>query len=116
MLEFLPKEMQLGLQMARKKDLRRKNRLRVEANGESYKILRYQDDGFTIDAADAPKLRGLVDIYDGGKHLYQCLIVGTFEENGEMRFEFKRNTMATDKAPLDFYRDPQTPIALLGNK
>jgi len=108
--------MLLGLQKARKADLRRKNRLRVEANGESYKILRFQNDGFTVDAEDAPNLRGLVDVYDGGKHLYQCLIVAATAEDGEMRFEFKRNTMAADKAPLDFYRDPETPIALLGSK
>jgi hypothetical protein len=115
-LEFLPKEMLEGLQKARKADLRRKNRLRVEANGESYKILRFQDDGFTVDSDDAPNLRGLVDIFDGGRHLYQCLIVASERENGEMRFDFKRNTMASDKAPLDFYRDPEAPIALLGSK
>ena len=40
---------------------------------------------------------------DGSKHLYQCLIVASQEEDGEMLYEFKRATVAEDQAPLDFY-------------
>ena len=47
-------------------------------------------------------------------HLYQCLIVASAEDGGEMIYEFKRATEAVDKAPLDFYRDENAPIALIG--
>ncbi len=109
---FLPKEVREGLEAARKRDLKRKSRLRVHVDDDIFTILRFWENGFAMEE-DAPKLRGLVDIYDGSRHLYQCLIIASSEEDGEMVYEFKRNTQAHDKAPLDFYRDPQTPIALL---
>lgn len=113
MSEFLPKEVREGLERARKEALKKKNRLRVHASGEIYRVLRFWDRGFALDAETAPHLRGLVDIFDGGKHLYQALIVASSEDDGELHFEFKRATQATDRAPLDFYRDPDAPIALL---
>lgn len=115
MSTYLPAEVAAGLRAAQKKSLQKSSRLRVQAGGEIIKILRYWDNGFTVDMELAPKLRGLVDIYDGGKHLYQCLIVASEENGDEMNYEFKRNTMADDKVPLDFVRDPDAPIALLGS-
>jgi hypothetical protein len=44
------------------------------------------------------------------------LSIADQEEGGEMRYEFKRSTAAHDKAPLDFYRAPDAPIALLGHE
>ena len=114
MSEFLPKEVREGLEAARKADLKKKSRLRVHAGEEIFPVLRFWDGGFALDMESAPHLRGLVDLYNGGVHLYQCLIVASSEENGEMVYEFKRNTAAVDKAPLDFYRDETAPIALLG--
>jgi len=114
MSEFLPKEVREGLEMARKRALRNKSRLRVHTNDEILPVLKFWETGFALDIEDAPHLRGLVDIYDGSRHLYQCLIVASEEaEGGEMVYEFKRHTAAVDKAPLDFYRDENAPIALL---
>lgn len=113
MTTFLPKEVQAGLDAARKRDLKKKSRLRVEAGGTSYRVLRFWEKGFSLDAENAPHLRGLVDLYDGSRHIYQCLIVASEEEIGEMRYEFKRNTAAADRAPLDFYRGENAPVALL---
>lgn len=113
MSEFLPREVREGLEQARKADLRKKSRLTVEAGGVRYPVLRFWSTGFSLEAADAPHLRGLVDIFDRGQHLYQALIVASAEEDGEIAFEFKRNTVASDRAPLDFHRDPDAPIALL---
>ena len=115
MSDFLPKEVREGLEAARKADLKKKSRLRVHAGEEIFPVLRFWDGGFALDMESAPHLRGLVDLYNGGVHLYQCLIVASSEENGEMIYEFKRNTAAVDKAPLDFHRDENAPIALLGN-
>jgi len=114
MTTFLPKEVAEGLEAARKQALRTKNRLRVQAGTEVFAVLKYWDSGFSVDLQDAPQLRGLVDLYDGSRHLYQCLIVASEEEGGEMRYEFKRNTRAVDSAPLDFERDANKPVALIG--
>lgn len=113
MSDFLPKEVREGLEMARKADLRRKSRLRVHVGDDVYPVLRFWDDGFALDIEDAPHLRGLVDLYDGANHLYQCLIVASEPEGSEMVFEFKRHTAAVDKAPLDFVRDVAAPVALI---
>lgn len=115
MSEFLPKEVREGLEMARKASLLKKNRLRVLAGDDTFPILRFWPGGFALDAGTAPHLRGLVDVYDGAEHICQALIVASSEEGGELVFEFKRNTAAIDKAPLDFYRAPKAPIALLTN-
>lgn len=114
MTTFLPKEVQIGLDAARIAALRKSSRLRVETGEDSYRVLRLWSGGFTVEADVVPPLRGLVDLYDGGRHLYQCLIVASETEGGEMQYEFKRSTEAHDRAPLDFYRAPDAPIALLG--
>tara|TARA_R110002073_G_scaffold18273_2_gene67871 strand:+ start:157 stop:531 length:375 start_codon:yes stop_codon:yes gene_type:complete len=114
MSDFLPEAVRQGLEAARKDALRKSSRLRIMDGDRMYPILRLWDRGFSLEAEDAPHLRGLVDIFDGGRHLYQCLIIASDEENGEMRYEFKRNTAAADKAPLDFERADDAPIALLG--
>ena len=113
MSEFLPKEVREGLELARKQDLRKKSRLRIHVGDEAFPVLRYWETGFALDIEDAPHLRGLVDLYDGSRHLYQCLIIASEEANGEMHYEFKRSTLAVDSAPLDFYREENAPVALL---
>lgn len=113
MSEYLPKEVRAGLELARKRALRQKNRLRLRVGDEVFPILKLWDAGFVLDHDDAPHLRGLVDIYDGARHLYQCLIIASQEESGEMRYEFKRSTEVKDTAPLDFVREDDAPVALL---
>jgi len=113
MSDFLPKEVREGLELARKRDLLKKSRLRVRVGDDVFPVLRFWESGFSLDAETAPHLRGLVDLYDGSRHLYQCLIIASDAEGGEMVCEFKRSTAAVDKAPLDFVRDENAPVALL---
>jgi hypothetical protein len=113
MSDLLPKYVRDGLEAARKRDLQRKSRLKVKVGDQTFTILRYWDEGFSLDTEDAPHLRGLVDVYDGARHLSQCLIVASQEDAGEMVFEFKRETMTADTAPLDYDRDEHAPIALI---
>ncbi|WIY26493.1 hypothetical protein [Parasedimentitalea psychrophila] len=115
MSTYLPKEVQEGLDAARLAAMKKSSRLRVCVGGEVYRVLRMWKDGFAVEEGIVPKLRGLVDIYDGTNHLYQCLIVGTEVEAGEMQYEFKRATAVADKPALDFYRAPDAPVALLGH-
>ena len=113
MSTFLPKEVQEGLDLARKRERRKKARLRVTVGGETFPVLDLRDRGFSLDIENAPKLRGLVDLYDGSRHLYRCLIVASEADGGQMRYEFKHATRAIDRAPLDFAHDESAPIALL---
>ncbi len=113
MSEFLPKEVRAGLEEARKREIRRKSRLRVMAGADVYPILRFWDDGFSLDADQVDHLRGLVDIFDGARHLYQSLIVASDVEEGELICVMKRSTAALDRPPLDFVRDEFAPVALI---
>lgn len=113
MTTFLPKEVQDGLDAARLAALKKSSRLRLNVDDQIYPVLRLWSTGFALEAEGARHLRGLVDLYDGANHLYQCLIIAQEEENGELIFEFKRSTVAADKAPLDFFRASGSPVALL---
>jgi hypothetical protein len=113
MSEYLPKEVRAGLELARKADRKKRSRMRVKVGDQTFTILRHWEEGFALDKEDAPHLRGLVDVYDGARHLSQCLIVASSEEEGEMVYEFKWATPASDKAPLDYSRDEAAPVALI---
>jgi hypothetical protein len=113
MFELLPKEVRDGLEAARKRDRSRKTRLRVQLGEAVFPVLRLWDDGFALDADHAPRLRGLVDVYDGSRHICQCLIVASSIENGELICDFKRSTLAVDCPALDFWRDENAPVGYL---
>ncbi len=113
MLEFLPKEIREGLEAARKRDLRRTSRLRVQVGGAVFPILRFWDEGFALDASMTPRIRGLVDVFDGANHIFQCLIVASVTEGGELVCEFKRSTVVLDRPALDYWRDENAPVGYL---
>ena len=113
MLEFFSKELREGFDLARKRQNARKSRLRVHFGSEIYPILRLWEDGLALDAAQLPHLRGLVDVYDGARHLSQCLIVASIVEDGQLICNFKRSTLVADGPPLDFWRDENAPVAFL---
>ena len=113
MLEFLPKEVREGLESARRRDQKRKSRLRVQLGEAVFPLLRLWDEGFALDAGRASRLRGLVDVYDGARHICQCLIVASTVENGELICEFKRSTPTRELPPLDFWKDENAPVGYL---
>lgn len=113
MIEYLPKDIADGLRDAHLKNLSRKSRFRVKAGDETYPILKIWHDGFALELGAAPALRGLVDIFDGARHMSQCLIVASSEDRGMMHYEFKRNTATKRRAALDFVADDTRPTALL---
>jgi hypothetical protein len=114
MTDFLPEAVRKGLEDARKAALRRSSRLCVHDGDKVFRVLRLWDGGFAMDAEDAPKLRGHVDIYDGARHLYQCLVMTSREEAGERIFEFKWHTAVSDRPAADFERRREDPVALIG--
>ena len=114
MSEFLPEAVRRGLEDARRAALRRSAKLCVHVGDEVYRINKMWDTGFSLDAKDAPHLRGQVDIYDGMRHVSRCLIVASTEESGEMLFEFKWNTPVSDRPALDYVQEREAPAGLLG--
>lgn len=113
MSDMLPQSVRAELAEALAAQRARKSRLRVMDGDRSWPVLRAWSKGFAMAAEGAPHLRGLVDLYDGARHLGQCLIVAASEEAGEMRYEFKRAPTSGDSQPLDFERPDDAPIALL---
>jgi len=110
---YLPCDVQIGLDEARRSAHLKSHRLRVEAGGVSHRILRAWPGGFAIDAADGARLRGLVDLYDGARHLSRGLIVAASESGAERIFDYKRMTDATGGQPSDFVHAPDAPAGLL---
>lgn len=116
MEEVFSKEIQEGLDAARTQSLRQASRLRLDVGGMIYPVLRMWKTGFSVAADDAPHLRGLVDVYDGSIHLFQCLIVASDQGvPGQMHYEFKRATPVSDHAALDFVRTKNAPAALIAD-
>lgn len=113
MTDMLPESVRAELSAALAAKAARKSRLRISDGTRTWPVLRRWSQGFAMAAEDAPHLRGLVDLYDGSRHLGQCLVVAASEEDGEMRFEFKRSLAAGDQQPLDFERAEDAPVALL---
>jgi len=110
------KEIQAGLDAARLESLRRASRLRIDVDGTPHPVLRLWKTGFAMNAKSAPHLRGLVDLYDGAKHLMQCLIVASEEQAGEMQFEFKRATVVEDRPAVDFEKAANAPVGLIADR
>ena len=113
MLNYWSKEVRDGIEAARRTAQRRKSRLRVQVGEAVFPVLRFWHDGFVLNATLTPHLRGLVDVYDGSRHIFQCLIVASVTEGDELICEFKWSTPVADKAALDFWRDENAPVAYL---
>ncbi len=111
MMTVLPKEISDGLERARKLAERKNPRLRIYMNDKSYSVLSAWENGFALDSDI--QVRGRVALYDGEKLISHCLIVASEEGEGERRYEYKRITEAVEEQPLDFYRAPDAPVALL---
>ena len=116
MMTVLPDDVQAGLDQARKRALRKSSRLAIEAGNCRLKVLRLWDGGFSVEAEEVPHLRGLVDLYDGTRHLSRCLIVASEEDGGEVHYEVKQMTAAADEQPLDYARAETAPVGLLENR
>ena len=113
MYAFLPDAVREGLEQARKAALKRKDRLSVHDGDATYRIRRFWDGGFALDLEGSEKLRGHVDIYDGPKHLYQCLVMSSVEDGDERVFEFKWATPVATGPAADFVRPEFVPAGLI---
>lgn len=113
MSTYVPSAVQDALDEARISRLRTSSKLRIETASGYFRVLRLWENGFSVASEDAPHLRGYVDLYEGPRQLFQCLIIACSEEAGEMRYEFKRLTAVSHTPPSDFAEDTPRPVALL---
>lgn len=114
MLEYLPEDIRRGLEAARARAGRQRARLCVHVGDAVFPVRRMWEGGFAVDAVRTPLLRGLVDIYDGPRHLSHCLIVASDTDGGDRIYEFKRVTPAGEGPMRDFADDQPPPIYLPG--
>lgn len=113
MSTFLSREVRAGLEAASRKAVRGKTRLRVHVGPDVFPILSLTPTSFSVDAKTALHMRGLVDIYEGARHLSQALIVTSRDEGGARVYEFKRSTPAATGPARDFETQTPQPAGLL---
>jgi len=113
MIDHLPEDVRVGLENARKASLRRNDRLCIHDGDEVFRVRRFWADGISIDEKHGDKLRGRVEIYDGARHLYQCLIENGRTENGECVFDFKWLHPVHEQPASDFVRPDALPAGLI---
>lgn len=102
-----------GLQAARSTKRNRHERLCVHVGGQVFPILRLTDDGFEVRAENTPNLRGLVDVFNGPAHLWQCLILRADHGDAVTRYEYKRQTRGRNAPARDYAEAENAPVALL---
>ncbi|ADO41779.1 hypothetical protein [Ketogulonicigenium vulgare] len=112
MFNFLPEAVRRGIDDARRADQRRAGRLSIQIDDQVHRILALWDNGLALDASHRAPLRGLVDIFDGPRHLYQCLLVTSREEDGQRIYDFKWIAHVSETRPLDFAQQEETPLLL----
>ncbi len=81
---------------------RREGRLVMECGPRRYPIVAMGAESCLIEATDGTGPRGFVDIFDGERHLEQCLIVLAAPEGPYLRCCFKRRTPSRLDPPRDF--------------
>jgi hypothetical protein len=114
MLEHLPPGFAEGQERLQARAARRRPRLRVQVGDAVFPIRRLWAQGFALEADLSPRLlRGLVDIHEGPRHIFQCLIVASEIEGDDLICTFKRMTPVADRAALDYERDANAPVAYL---
>ena len=113
MTTFLPGNVQQDLGHALMAKRKSQSRLRIVAGDRIFPVLSMSRSHFALDADDAPRLRGLVDIFDRGTHLCQALIVASHVDGDTVVFDFKRNTIAASGPALDFERDKSAPVGFI---
>ena len=113
MFQFFSNDLADGLAAANAQKAQRKTRRRLVADGREYPLSNLWHDGLAVDASLTGHLRGLVDVYDGAKHIQQCLIIASEVQAGQLICTFKRATPISDRPALDYERDDNAPVGYL---
>ena len=74
----------------------------MECGSRRYPVVTLGAEGCLIEALDGAVPRGIADIFDGERHVAQCLIVLAAPEGAYLRCTFKRWTAVRAAPPRDF--------------
>ena len=81
---------------------RRGRQLYMECRSRRFPVVAMGSDGCLIDVPEGFVPGGFVDIFDGERHVEQCLIVFAAPEGPFLRCSFKRRTFSRLDPPRDF--------------
>lgn len=112
MFQMLPAEVREGLERARRRAPARVRRLALHLGDAVYPIRRIWEDGFAVDAERLHRLRGLVEIHEGSRHILTCLIQATDVVDGQLICTFKRASLVRETAALDYEVDEEPALRL----
>lgn len=110
---YISPEVLAGLKAERIRSEKKRSRLRVTSSGRDFAVLSSWETGFALEVSDHPHLRGVVDLFDGPRHVSHCLIIHSTIEDGRILYEFKRATPPADRPASDFVIEKPIPVALL---
>lgn len=113
MSEFLPINVREELARALAARRRKRSAHCVHVGDEVVAIFDLSETGFAVEAQARPRLRGLIDIHEGPRHLCRALIVASERDGDVIRYVFKRNTAAQTVPPVDFELPRPRPAGLL---
>lgn len=85
--------------------------LRVVSGNVSWPIRRIWSDGFAL--AVGQQIRGLVDVFDGERHVFSCLACENGTEGGEQLFVIQQRNKGHVRAPRDFASEADFPAGAL---
>jgi hypothetical protein len=102
MQDFHSHDVMQGIDQGRRAAVKRIPRLHLRLGEAVFPVLRFGQEGCVLEGRIMPRLRGLVDFYDGSTHAFQALIVAATLEGDEILCEFKRLTPVTEGPPPDF--------------
>ena len=82
--------------------------LTLESGARRFPIVAFGPDSCLIEVLDGVLPRGIVDIWDGERHMIHALIVLAAPEWPYLRCYFKRRTLSRSAPPPDFAQRPSS--------
>lgn len=95
----LPDDVAGALALARRNARRLETRLRVCTDGREHRVMELTGNGFVIEADGRPPLRGYADIFRGEERVLHGLVQVSWNEDGMVGYEFKRDTVGAEVSP-----------------
>lgn len=91
----------------------KKQRLRVKSAGREIDVVEAWADGFSIRNSGPQPGRGIVDLFDGARHIRHGLIYQTGTVGDRRIYAFKTARDPRMVQPADFARAADGPVALI---
>ncbi len=102
-----------ALQLRPNGKITKKHRLRLRSAGREIDIVDAWADGFSIRVSGPQPGRGIVDLFDGARHIRHGLIYQTGTVGDRRIYAFKTAQDPRMAQPADFARAADGPVALI---